>query len=119
MVLAGESRAEATEAVGRLVNQVLRPSGSADWFEDQSLAELAIAECIEYAALRREVASRDAQYAWVRYWALQTRTPPSPWPMPGEPPAETTEDAVSLVNDLGEAERAWRAAWLRWVATKR
>ncbi len=116
MALADESRAKATEAVERLVNQVLRLSDTAAWFEDQILAELAITECIEHAALQREVASEDAQRTWARYWAPHTR--PRPLPLPGEPPSETAEEVASRFGGLAEAERDWRAAWLRWVEAK-
>ena len=92
------------------------PRDTAAWFEDQILAELAITECIEHAALQREVASEDAQRTWARYWAPHTR--PRPLPLPGEPPSETAEEVASRFGGLAEAERDWRAAWLRWVEAK-
>ncbi|MFB6890109.1 hypothetical protein ACFCX4_12415 [Kitasatospora sp. NPDC056327] len=64
--LASETRTEAVEAVGSLVEQLGRLSQLTHWVVGTPDGEAAVEESIRYAVFASEVASLPAQWAWAR-----------------------------------------------------
>ncbi|MEV4612033.1 hypothetical protein AB0K43_05445 [Kitasatospora sp. NPDC049258] len=90
MRLASESRDEAGEAVGAMVNQLTRLAQNTDWLVGTAEGRAAVEEVIRYTVFASEVASLPAQRAWDRLWSGG----------PAEGSAGT--------------EEAWLAAWEQW-----
>lgn len=107
MRLATQTRDEADEAVGSLVNHMTELSEAADWFGDPALRQPAIDESVRYVIFDSDVPSRPAQQAWQRSWDRRRR------PSFLDPPAqeEAREIAASIERDHAELLNAWR----RWI----
>ncbi|MER8185280.1 hypothetical protein [Kitasatospora sp. NPDC094015] len=90
MRLASESRDEAGEAVGVMVNQLTRLAQNTDWLVGTAEGRAAVEEVIRYTVFASEVPSLPAQRAWERLWSGG----------PAQGPAGAEED--------------WLAAWEQW-----
>lgn len=106
MHFAGQSRAEATEAITSMVNQAMSLNESAPWFADPRLRDRALEELIRYTVFDSDVLSRPAQQAWQRVWMLR-----SPHALP--------ERSGGLPVRGLDRHGQWLAEWQRWTETMR
>jgi hypothetical protein len=107
MRLATQTRDQADEAVGSLVNHMIELSEAADWFADPALRQPAIDESLRYVIFDSDVPSRPAQEAWQRAWARR-RHPPFLDPQPAQEAVRVL--AASFERDRAElldASRRW------------
>lgn len=92
MRYAGETRAEAGEAVGLMVAHLLALAERVEWLVGGGAGRDALEELIRYTVFASQVPSLPAQLAWAELAGRRG----------------LGSEAVEL------AERAWLAAWERW-----
>lgn len=116
MRLAEQSRKQADDAVGALVNQLVRLQQDASWFtRDAPLRAAAIAESLIYwTELRKAVPSRAAHASWQRLMRTQAALSATAGGLddPNRGPERGRAWSAQWTTDL----QAWRDAWTAWSA---
>ena len=114
--ICGGWKADAEDAVDRMVQHILRLASRADWFRlDLERRELAIEETVICNALGWTVASQQAQDAFRPLWRRDTMREiegPSALRQDDRPPRPSLDMAPRYG---GELERHWLLAWKRWL----
>jgi hypothetical protein len=106
LTLAGDTRAQAEDAVSSLVNHLVQLAEEADWFADPALRHAAIDETIRYVVFDADVASRLAQQAWQRTWSARRRLPPR------------SDSMREFFTSLEHDRIAWLDAWRHWTEAR-
>jgi hypothetical protein len=101
MRFAGQSEAEAYEAVSRMANQLAALAQQAAWWPAHGSA--AVAETIRYTAFDSDVPSRPAQLAF---------------PEQSTPAPPRGDARRAWLADRKQAHQAWLAAWEAWAARR-
>lgn len=111
MHLAEQRRQDANEHVTASVNQLVDLAEHSTWWQEARLQAAAIAEVLGYQVFGAQVASRDAQQAWLRARsrrsALLTADPATLSPGDHEALLRRAAELVALEQEAHTAWDAW------------